>query len=483
MNIALAVVLITVIVTAGLALAVYQLQSGSAMDRFVNSAITGFSSDIDQARQRTVDCGPEWVPNNCRVHQVREYMKGRLGISWALVRLPPEGMPEGDSQSIAQDDSYRPVAGNTGWTDGQLPVDEIDEARTRLVTYPYDGGDGSYIVVARALARGIVLVEYYSTAQLDQEMSTLRTQLAIIGVLGALAAASAGVLAARRIQRPVRIAANAARELGGGALDTRLPVRGHDELADLATSFNAMAERLGDSIEQLQRKDEQQRRFVADVAHDLRTPLASLTAATDGLHSPDAADRSRSAELLGTQIRRLSTLVEDLLEISRFDAGVVELMPERVDLTELVADAVALAAPESTITTESSGDVVVHGDPRRLHTVVRNLLTNAVNHGAPPVTVTVDGSSRDQVTVAVADSGAGLPAEVASQVFDRFVRGDRARGQTSGSGLGLAIAQQNAALHGGVITVHNAGGAVFTLVLSRSPNGRAIERDDHPSTC
>jgi two-component system sensor histidine kinase MtrB len=283
----------------------------------------------------------------------------------------------------------------------------------------------------------------------------------------ALLGGALGVLAARVVQRRVRTAAEAARRFGDGALDTRLPVRGRDELADLAGSFNAMAQRLGESIEQLRRKDRQQRRFVADVAHDLRTPLASMIAAADGLGSPDAEDRARSAELLGAQARRLGALVEDLLEVSRFDAGAAELRPDVVDLAALVEDAVRLSAPDVDIPVRRTGDVSLFGDPRRLHTIVRNLVTNAVRHGEPPVEVTVDGTRPDEVRVVVADSGPGLPAELAPVVFDRFVRGDRARSRTEGSGLGLAIAQENARLHGGRLDVRDDGGAVFTLTVPR----------------
>ncbi|MEU4744672.1 HAMP domain-containing sensor histidine kinase, partial [Actinosynnema sp. NPDC023658] len=299
----------------------------------------------------------------------------------------------------------------------------------------------------------------------------LRDQVAVVAVVIALLGGGLGVLAARTVQRRVRTAAAAARRFGEGELGTRLPVEGRDELADLAGSFNAMAQRLGESIDQLRAKDRQQRRFVADVAHDLRTPLASMVAAADGLDSPDAADRERSAELLGSQARRLGALVDDLLEMSRFDAGAAELRPEVVDLEALVADAVEVSAPGVAVPVRRTGDTTVLGDPRRLHTIVRNLVANAVRHGGPPITVTVDGAEPERVRVVVADSGPGLPADLAPVVFDRFVRGDRARSRTEGSGLGLAIAQENARLHGGAVEVVNDGGAVFTLTVPRAVPG------------
>jgi two-component system, OmpR family, sensor histidine kinase MtrB len=470
-KIAITVVVVTVGASAVLAVVVYFLQANSARDRFVISATLGFRSDAQQAAQyRTLDPGgPPLDPGGPPAYPVRSaasYMKGRLGLTWALVDLRSDG-------SVLRDGRYVPVAGSTGSRVGQLPAYQIDRANSangRAITYTYEGDDGSYLVVAGTIAPDIVLAEFYSTGGLDREVADLRTQLAVLTLVVASIAAVIALLAARRIQRPIRTAASAARRLGTGALDTRLPVHGHDELAELASSFNTMAGRLGESIDELRRKDAQQRRFVADVAHDLRTPLASLVALADSLDSPHHHVRTRSVELLGTQIRRLSVLVEDLLEISRIDAGVAEFRPETIDLAELVTDAAELVSSSAEVTLSSAGETTMQGDARRLHTIVRNLLVNAEHHGAPPVTVAIDGTVPWKLTVTVTDSGPGVPADLASVIFDRFVRGDRARAYTEGSGLGLAIAQENATMHGGWITVHNAegAGAAFTLTLPRT---------------
>lgn len=215
-----------------------------------------------------------------------------------------------------------------------------------------------------------------------------------------------------------------------------------------------MAGRLGESIEQ-------QRRFIADVTHDLRTPVAAMVAVADSLADPET--RASSARLLGTQSRRLARLVEDLLEISRFDAGVADLRVELVELPALLRDAIAVTGARASLS--AAGDVTVTADPRRLHTIACNLLANAVQHGAEPVTVTIDATGPDQVVVRVADSGPGVPADLAPILFDRFVRGDRSRKATEGSGLGLAVARENAVIHGGRLEVHNEGGTVFTLTL------------------
>lgn len=473
-KIAITVVLVTVGASVALAVVVYFLQANSARDRFVLSATLGFRSDVQQARQLQ-PIGRGGGAPGFPVESAANYMRGRLGLTWALVDLRR-------GASALRDARYVPAAGNTGSRAGQLPADRIDQANSANgspITYTYEGDDGSYLVVAGTITPDLVLAEFYSTGGLDREVASLRTQLAVVTLVVASVAAVIALLVARRIHRPIRTAAAAARWLGAGALHTRLPVHGHDELAELASSFNTMAGRLGESIDQLRRKDAQQRRFVADVAHDLRTPMASLVALTDSLNSPDHHDRARSVELLGTQIRRLSILVEDLLEISRIDAGVAEFRPETIDLAELVTDAAGLVSTGAEITVASDGETTMQGDARRVHTIVRNLLVNAEHHGAPPVTVGIDGTVPWKVTVTVTDSGPGVPAELASVIFDRFVRGDRARAYIEGSGLGLAIAQENATMHGGWITVHNAegAGAAFTLTLPRTIP--APRRDDN----
>ncbi|GAA4533830.1 sensor histidine kinase [Amycolatopsis samaneae] len=465
-SIALTVVLMTVAATVAMAFVAYRIQAGSTRERFEESAKAGFGADAQQANKHA-----RW-PEAPRVVNVADFMAGRIGLTWAIVNLQATSGPT----SAVEGDQYVPVAKSVGVPDGpDLPVAEIDRVRNtvHVRTYTLDTVNTPRYAVVGEVSPNLVLVEFYSLRGLDAELSLLRKQLALVGCGVAVLAALLGVLAARRVQRPVRAAADAAQRLGAGALDTRVPVRGNDELADLAGAFNAMAQRLGDSIEQLRTKERQQRRFVADVAHDLRTPLASMIAATDSLHSTDAEDRERSAELLGTQVRRLSRLVEDLLEMSRFDAGAADFRPETVDLAALAEDAIALSAPGGDVPVRVTGDAVIVGDPRRLHTIVRNLVTNAVRHGAAPVTVTVDGDAPGHATVSVADSGPGLPPDLAPFVFDRFVRGDRARGETEGSGLGLAIAHENAVLHGGRLEVTGPPGTVFVLTVPRgTPGGR-----------
>ncbi|GAB3497334.1 sensor histidine kinase [Amycolatopsis cihanbeyliensis] len=476
-RIAMVVILITTMATTGMALGAYQLQANTTKDRFDNAANAGFSSDIAQARARVDAVAGQ--PHN-RVERVVDYMRGRQGVDWGVFAYHGSPRPaEGHgppATMVASSTWLRPSAIGAiphppSWMLDEAYLGTQPQPSTTMET---DGGVPVQ-VIAGWLAPRLALVEYYNLGPMRAELDRLQDILTMIALVVAALGVVAAVIAAARIQRPVRRVAAAARELGDGDLDIRLPVRGRDELADLTSSFNTMARRLSESIEELKAKDNQQRRFVADVAHDLRTPVASVVAAADSLEHADPQSRARSAHLLGTQARRLAKLVEDLLEISRFDAGAAELRPERVDLAALVREAIEVSTGEAEVRLAAEGDVTVTADPRRLHTIACNLLANSVRHGAAPITVTIDGTRFDLVTVRVADSGPGIPEELMPILFDRFVRGDRSRRATEGSGLGLAIVKENVAAHGGRIEVTNMDGAVFTLALPRHAQDRPAE--------
>ncbi|MFB7368405.1 ATP-binding protein [Streptomyces sp. NPDC056222] len=292
-----------------------------------------------------------------------------------------------------------------------------------------------------------------------------------------LLAAVLALLSARTVLRPVRDLGRATRRLAEGDLSIRVTVKGRDELANLAQDFNETADELQSSVAELREQEERAKRFVADVSHELRTPLAAMTMMAtvldeDAEHLPP--DTARAARTISAETTKLSRLVEDLMEMSRFDSGAARLNLVDTDFAETIRDTLRMRGWADAVDVHLPGPVRVRVDRRRVDVVLANLVGNALRHGAPPVTVVLATSS-DEVTVQVEDSGPGLRAEALTHVFDRFYKADSARTRSDGSGLGTAIALENARLHGGTIEAANraAGGAVFTL---RLPLRRA-ERD------
>ncbi|MEU1720493.1 HAMP domain-containing sensor histidine kinase [Nonomuraea sp. NPDC005692] len=315
----------------------------------------------------------------------------------------------------------------------------------------------------------VYLVESLGQAASDETAVLRAAQAAAVPVV--LLAVLAGLLAARGVLRPVADLDRAARHLGEGRLETRLPVHGGDELARLAGRFNETAAALERSVGELREMEARSRRFVADVSHELRTPLAAATAVTDVLEAGADrldADAGTAARLITAEVARLTALVDDLMEISRFDAGAAALNLNDVDVGAAVAACLRSRGWSSEVTADlPSPDVRVPLDPRRLDVIVANLVGNALRHGAPPVAVRVRATGQ-AVAVEVSDQGPGLPADVLPHVFERFYKADLARARSEGSGLGLAIARENALLHGGDLTVAPGPGAVFTLTLPRN---------------
>ena len=298
------------------------------------------------------------------------------------------------------------------------------------------------------------------------ELSQLRTiLLAGLGVL-ALLSAVVGALLARGLLAPVGRASAAARSLAEGLLDTRLPTERTDEFGAWAASFNEMAAALEAKIEALSEAEARERRFTADVAHELRTPLTALVGEASLLSShldrmPDEA--RRPAELLVADVSRLRRLVDDLMEISRLDAGSESVRAEPFDLAALVASTVRTRGWDGVRV--AAGPLPVASDPRRVERIVANLIGNAVEHGGDAVFVRVERQG-DEALVDVTDRGPGIPPEQLPHLFDRFYKADAAR-SSRGSGLGLAIARENARLLGGDVVVRSTPGegARFTLRL------------------
>jgi two-component system sensor histidine kinase MtrB len=278
------------------------------------------------------------------------------------------------------------------------------------------------------------------------------------------------------------MAAQTAERLAAGRLEERMTVRGEDEIARLASTFNSMAEALQAQIRQLEDLSRVQRRFVSDVTHELRTPLTTVRMAADILYenrhdlAPAAA---RSAELLQAELNRFEELLAELLEISRYDAGAASLEAEPLDLVALVGRVMDSTQPladrkGSSLVLHTQGPVVAEIDHVRIERVVRNLLVNAVEHGeGRPVEVTV-AEGLGAVAVLVRDHGVGLRPGEAGLVFTRFWRGDPSRARTTGgTGLGLAIALEDARLHGGTLQAWGAPGqgTAFRLTLPLVASG------------
>jgi two-component system sensor histidine kinase MtrB len=314
----------------------------------------------------------------------------------------------------------------------------------------------------------------------ERTLGLVRRTAAVAGILLVFLLALIALLVTRQVVSPVRLAARTAELLADGRLEERMTVRGEDELARLATTFNSMAVALQRQIQQLEDLSRVQRRFVSDVSHELRTPLTTVRMAADVLHegrsgyTPAAA---RSAELLQTELDRFEALLVDLLEISRYDAGAASLDTDDVDVTALVHRVVdqvsGLATSRGTevdLSGVPNGPVLAEVDHVRVERVLRNLLVNAVDHAeGGPVEVSVAGDDH-AVAIVVRDHGLGLKPGEAGLVFTRFWRGDPSRARsTGGTGLGLAIALEDVRLHGGWLQAWGEPGvgAAFRMTLPR----------------
>ncbi|MFH9611311.1 ATP-binding protein [Streptomyces sp. NPDC017448] len=337
----------------------------------------------------------------------------------------------------------------------------------------------------RAVPSGLVLYAVMSLANEETDIDALVTA-ARDGALPGLAVALVPALfAARSVLRPVRELRRAAHSMGGGQLDTRIAVRGRDEMADLARTFNTSAARLEHSVQELKDAGARARRFASDVSHELRTPLAGMLAVTDVLDE-DAGrldpDTARAVRLISAETGKLALLVEDLMEMSRFDARAAELNTDEVDAAEAVRRTLSGRQWHDRVGTELAEGARIRLDPRRFDVIVANLVGNALRHGAEPVTVRLSPRP-DALVVEVRDHGPGIADTALPHIFDRFYKADAARSRSSGSGLGLAITRENVRLHGGTIRARNApgGGALFTVELPfEGPASRQGRPDDGP---
>lgn len=352
----------------------------------------------------------------------------------------------------------------------RFPADLTQRIATGELAYAWlDIGPMPALVVGGRLApSGPDFYFVHDVSTLESTLAQLR--LALGG--GALALVLVALLVARSVARgvlsPVEGAARAAERIERGDLTTRVAVTSRDEFGAWAESFNRMAEALGDTIGRLEAAQAQNRRFVADVAHELRTPLGALVAEASILREDLASlppDSRRAGELLVADIARLRGLVDDLMELSRFDAAAEQVAVEPVDIGRLVRTVVEARLPGARIVAPDA-PVLIDSDPRRLERIVGNLLDNAREH-APGSNVDVElAKVGDIAVVAVCDNGPGVPEVALERIFDRFYKADPSRHDGS-SGLGLAIASEHARLLGGSLRALNrpAGGLRFELRL------------------
>lgn len=370
------------------------------------------------------------------------------------------------------------------------PVDQIprslrDFVKAGQVSYQYstvhtDGFSGPALLIGTPAPSRVPNLELYLIFPLNSEESTItlvRGTMATGGLVLLVLLAGIALLVSRQVVLPVRSASRIAERFAEGHLSERMPVRGEDDMARLAVSFNDMAESLQRQITQLEEFGNLQRRFTSDVSHELRTPLTTVRMAADLIHDhSDELDPAlrRSTELMVSELDRFETLLNDLLEISRHDAGVAELSVEAVDLRATVnsaLDNVGHLAKDAGIELQvemPDHEVIAEVDPRRVERILRNLIANAIDHAEQkPVRIRM-AADEDTVAVTVRDYGVGLRPGEEKLVFSRFWRSDPSRvRQSGGTGLGLAISIEDARLHQGRLEAWGepGQGACFRLTL------------------
>ncbi|WP_405017760.1 HAMP domain-containing histidine kinase [Kitasatospora sp. NBC_00070] len=453
------VALTTAVSASGIA---YWLNRDAVLKRAQDTALNDFRNSLS----RNVSALP--LDPSCNQLAYLASQVASSGLSYAVVVVAP-GLPD----CVASSDPSR-------FTAAQVPASlrgTVDTPREVGPGNPFAyhlywqrvNLDGPYLVGGtRVVPTGPTAYMFKSLENERADLNTLGWSLAIATLLALIGSALIAQAAAATVLRPVKRLGEAARQLGEGHLDTRLEVEGADELAELARTFNRTAESLAGQVAELSAREAQSRRFVADMSHELRTPLTAMTAVTDILE--DEAESldpmiEPAVRLVVSETRRLSDLVENLMEVTRFDAGTAKLVADEVDIADLIMSCIDGRAWYDAVELDAPRGVLAVVDPRRLDVVFANLIGNALKHGGSPVRVKVRQID-ETVVVEVSDSGPGIPEDVLPHVFDRFYKADKGRARSEGSGLGLSIAMANAQIHGGSITAANGPtGAVFTLTL------------------
>lgn len=446
---------------------ILEVKVGAATEE-IERARTTVSGIVGGEETRSLDSSLQ-LARNTLIDRKADAGAGLAGTFDAVLVVPGDG----------------PRAATAAGPIDQVPATLRDFVKAGQVSYQYatvrtESFSGPALIVGSPTSSPVTNLELYLIFPLNNEDSTIalvRGTMATGGVvlLGLLAAIA--LLVARQIVLPVRSASRIAERFAEGHLSERMPVRGEDDMARLAVSFNDMAESLQRQITQLEEFGNLQRRFTSDVSHELRTPLTTVRMAADLIHDHaedlDPALR-RSTELMVNELDRFESLLNDLLEISRHDAGVAELAVEAVDLRSIVQKALdnvghltEEAGVEMDVDLPADG-VIAEVDPRRVERILRNLIANAIDHAErKPVQIRM-AADVDTVAVTVRDFGVGLRPGEEKLVFSRFWRADPSRVRRSGgTGLGLAISIEDARLHQGRLEAWGepGKGACFRLTL------------------
>jgi two-component system sensor histidine kinase MtrB len=475
----LRVVTLTIGLSLAVILALGFVLTSQITDRILEVKVRAATEEIDRARStvsgivggeetRSLDSSLQ-LSRNTLIDRTSDAGPGLAGAFDAVLVVPGDG----------------PRAATAAGPVQQIPTALREFVKAGQVSYQYatvhtDGFSGPALIIGSPTSSPVANLELYLIFPLNNEESTIALvrgtmvtgAVVLLGLLAAIA-----LLVARQIVLPVRSASRIAERFAEGHLTERMPVRGEDDMARLAVSFNDMAESLHRQITQLEEFGNLQRRFTSDVSHELRTPLTTVRMAADLIHEHnqelDPALR-RSTELMVSELDRFETLLNDLLEISRHDAGVAELSVESVDLRATVQSALdnvghlAADAGIELIVDMPSDDVIAEVDPRRVERILRNLIANAIDHAEhKPVRIRM-GVDEDTVAVTVRDYGVGLRPGEEKLVFSRFWRSDPSRvRQSGGTGLGLAISIEDARLHQGRLEAWGepGKGACFRLTL------------------
>lgn len=419
-------------------------------------------------------------------------------LATARAALTNRSAQEPDTQAVF--DAVLQVRTETGNGVETVTAPEGYRIPTRLanfvaenqVSYQYstlhrtDGTSAKVLIIGTPTNSDIPGLDLYLVMPLEAEETTMRIMRRMLLGAGAVLILVLGLSLwglTQQVTSPMRSASRIAERFASGHFRERMVVQGEDEMARLAISFNSMAESLEKQIRQLEEYGDLQRQFTSDVSHEIRTPLTTVRGAADLLYGQsdqfDAAGK-RAAELMVAQLDRFQMLIDDLLEISRHDAGQAELSTAEVDLCQAIRSAyddVERIAEElhiPVIFTIPDEPVMVEIDIRRVERILRNLMANAIDHAdGKPVEVTVSANA-EAVAVAVVDHGVGLKPGDENLVFNRFWRADPSRKRHSGgTGLGLAISLEDAHLHGGTISAigRPGHGTMFLLELPRTPGG------------